>query len=134
MSAIITIRGRLGAAPTSRETSNGSQMATGSLAVTLPSRQEDETEWFNLIPFGRVAEVLGGHKKGDALVAMGELQVNKYTTRDGKERRNLQVPIESLMTPKRARVVANGTPSKKKESKPQGEANPDEPFDDDISF
>ena len=132
MSAIITIRGRLGADSVTRQTSNGNQMATGSIAVTLPSRQDDETEWFNLIAFGRVGETLGGHKKGDALVAMGELQVNKYTTRNGEERCNLQVLVESLMTARRARVVANG--SKKKEPKPEGVANPDEPFDDDISF
>ena len=60
MSAVITIRGRLGADPVTRQTSNGNQMATGSLAVTLPSRQDDETEWFNLIAFGRVAETLVG--------------------------------------------------------------------------
>ena len=134
MSAVITVRGRLGADPVTRQTSNGGDMATGSLAVTLPSRQEDETEWFNLIAFGRVAEVLGGHKKGDSLVVMGELQVNKYTPHGGEERRNLQVLVESLMTARRARVIANGTAKKTKESKPQLEGNPDEPFNDDINF
>ncbi len=38
MSAVIAVRDRLGAAPVTRQTSNGSQMATGSLAVNLPTR------------------------------------------------------------------------------------------------
>ncbi len=41
------------------------------------------------------------------------------------------------MLPRHARAVTNGTPKKMKESKPELEAeagNPDEPFDDDISF
>ena len=79
MSAIITIRSRLGHDAQTRPLNNNGQMATGSLAVTLPSRQEDETEWFNLIAFGRVAETLGGHKKGDSLVVMGSNQIDfKY--------------------------------------------------------
>ena len=65
MSAFITIRGRLGHDAQTRPLNNNGQIATGSLAVTLPSRQEDETEWFNLIAFGRVAETLAGYKKGD---------------------------------------------------------------------
>ncbi len=113
-------------------------MATGSIAVSLPSREADETEWFNLIAFGRVAETLGGHRKGDALAVMGELQLNVWTAKTGEERRDLQVLVESIMTPRRARVVSNGTPSKPKKQKPQGEAetvgNHAEPFDDEIPF
>lgn len=138
MSAVITLRGRLGADPVSRQTANGSAMATGSIAVSLPSREADETEWFNLIAFGRVAEALGGHRKGDALAVMGELQLNVWTTKTGEERRDLQIIVESIMTPRRARLVSNGTPSKSKKQKPQGEAetagNLAEPFDDEIPF
>ncbi len=90
MSAVVTLRGCLGADPVTRQTNSGTNMVTASIAVNLPSRQGDETEWCNLLAFGRVAETLAIHKKGDALVALGELQVNRYTTRDGEERRNLQ--------------------------------------------
>ncbi len=142
MSAVITLRGRLGADPVSRETKNGKEMVTASIAVSLPTRESDEAQWFKLIAFGRTAEVLGKHGKGDALAIMGNLQLNVWTTKDGEERRDLQVLVEALMTPRRARAVANGTPSKKvnkEKSEPKAEAvaNADEsaePFDDDIPF
>ncbi len=139
MSAIITIRGRLGATPVMRQTSNDNQMATASIAVTLPARvEEQQTKWFQLIAFGRIAEALGKHVKGDAFVVMGELQLNVWTTKEGVERRNLQVLCEAIMSPRRARPITNGTAKKTKKSKLGLEAettgNPDEPFDDEIHF
>ncbi len=109
MSAVITIRGRLGADPVTRETKNGKGMVTASIAVSLPSREADETEWFNLIAFGQTAEVLGNHAKGDALAVMGGLQLNVWTTKAGEERRTLQILVEALMTPRRAYAVSNVT-------------------------
>ncbi len=138
MSAIITIRGRLGTKPVMRQTSNGNEMATASIAVTLPARvEEQQTQWFQLIAFGRTAEALGKHTKGDAVCLMGELQLNVWTTKEGVEKRDLQVLVESLMTPRRARVVANGTAKKTQKAKLELEAetagNPDA-FDDEINF
>ncbi len=81
MSAVITVRGRLGAKPTMRQTSNGGEMATASIGVTLPTRVvEQQTQWFQIIAFGRTAEALGKHTKGDAVCLMGELQLNVWTT------------------------------------------------------
>ena len=68
MSAVITLRGRLGADPVTRETKNGKGMVTASIAVSLPTRESDEVQWFQLLAFGRTAEALGRHAKGDALV------------------------------------------------------------------
>ncbi len=89
MSAIITIRGRLGAKPVMRQPSNGNEMATASIGVTLPARvEEQQTQWFQLIAFGRTAEALGKHAKGDAVCLMGELQLNVWTAKEGVERRH----------------------------------------------
>lgn len=138
MTGIVTIRGHLGADPVTRQTNSGTQMVTASIAVNLPTREGDGAQWFQLLAFGRTAEALGKHGKGDALVIMGELQLNVWTTKAGQERRDFQVLTEALMTPRRARVIANGTGKKTKESKSELEAEtagtPDEPFDDDIPF
>ncbi len=89
MFAIITIRGRLGAKPVVRQTCNANEMATASIGVTLPARvEEQQTQWFQLIAFGRTAEALGKHTKGDAVCLMGELQLNVWTTKEGVERRH----------------------------------------------
>ena len=134
MSAVITIRGRLGADPVTRETKNGKGMATASIAVSLPSREADETEWFNLIAFGQTAEVLGKHAKGDALAVMGGLQLNVWTTKAGEERRNLQILVEALMTPRRAYAVSNGTKKVKKKSQVQQPVTASADFNDDLGF
>ncbi len=138
MSAVITVRGRLGAKPVMRQTSNGNEMATASIGVTLPARVEkQQTQWFQLIAFGRTAEALGKHTKGDAVCLMGELQLNVWTTKEGVERRDLQVLCEAIMSPRRARPITNGTSKKTKQSRlGEGETagNLDEPFDDEIPF
>ncbi len=114
-------------------------MATASIAVTLPTRESDETQWFSLIAFGRTAEVLGKHAKGDALAVMGNLQLNVWTTKAGEERRDLQVLVEAIMTPRRAYSVSNGTKKVKKEpqaaqQKPEQPVTQDTDFDDNIPF
>ena len=139
MSVVITLRGRLGADPVSRETKNGQEMVTASIAVSLPTRESNETQWFKLIAFGRTAEALGKHGKGDALAAMGNLQLNVWTNKDGEERRDLQVLVEAIMTPRRAYAVSNGSKKVKKESqvaqqKPEEPVTTDADFDDDIPF
>ncbi len=85
----------------------------------------------------RIAEALGKHVKGDALVVVGELQLNVWTTKEGVERWDLQVLCEAIISPRRARVVANGTGKKTAKSKLELEAettgNPDA-FDDEVNF
>ena len=139
MSAIVTLRGRLGADPVTRKTNSGADMVTASLAVSLPTREGDDTQWFQLLAFGRTAEVLGKHAKGDALAIMGNLQLNVWTSEAGEERRDLQVVVEAIMTPRRAYSVSNGTKKVKKEpqaaqQKPEQPVTASADFDDDLGF
>src|SRR5215470_12674342 len=81
------VYGRLGADPIERQTRAGDAMATPSLAahVNRPGEPE-EIEWFSVITFGRVADELARHAKGDLLGVMGELTRSRFTGRDGTER------------------------------------------------
>ena len=101
-----SIYGRLGADPVERETRNGKTMVTASLAVSAgrPDAGE-ETQWFKLIAFGRAAEALARHVKGDLIGCMGELYRNRYTARDGQERESWNVTVEAIVS---ARTVRPG--------------------------
>jgi single-strand DNA-binding protein len=94
-----SIHGRLGADPVQRETSAGKPMVTGSLAVDVSKPgEEPATEWFSLLGFGKVAEALAQHAKGDLVSAMGPLTRSTFTDRDGKDRAGSSLLAESLLS------------------------------------
>ncbi len=89
-------------------------MVTVSLAVNAGRPDADEeTQWFNLIAFGRVAKDLARHGKGDLVACMGGLTKNRYTARDGQEREGWSVNIESIVS---ARTVRPGGGRKRAEA------------------
>src|SRR5690606_2826280 len=98
--------GRLGGDPKSIETRTGTAMAVANLAVELPDRQnESHTVWLGVVAFGRVAETLTRHSKGDLLSVVGRVQLNPYTDREGTEREQLQIIADAIVS---ARTVRPG--------------------------
>ena len=131
-----SIHGRLGADPIERQTKNGKVMVTATVAVDAARHGADaDTAWFNLIAFGRAAEALARHLKGDLIGCMGDLYRNRYTARDGQEREGWSLNVESIVS---ARTVRPGGGRKRAASgaaSSHGERRgPDQgtPFDDPI--
>ncbi len=109
-----SVYGRLGAAPVERETRNSNAMVTASIAVNAARFGADEdTAWFSLAAFGKTAESLLRHQKGDLLAAMGPLTRRRYTDRDGVEREGWSLTCEQIMS---ARTVRPGGGRKHKDS------------------
>ena len=101
-----SIYGRVGADPIERTTRNGKAMVTASLAVSAGRPDADEeTQWFNLIAFGRAAKDLARHAKGDLIGCMGPLTKNHYTAHNGQERESWSLSIEAIVS---ARTVRPG--------------------------
>ena len=101
-----SIYGRLGADPVERQTKNAKVMVTVPLAVSAGRPDADEeTQWFNLIAFGRAATDLMRQVKGDLVACMGTLTKNRYTARDGQERESWSLNVESIVS---ARTVRPG--------------------------
>lgn len=71
MSAQIAAYGRLVADPRAIGTKSGKQMTAARLAVSVECRERDasepgeETLWLGILAFGRAADDLAGHGKGD---------------------------------------------------------------------
>ncbi len=129
-----SIYGRLGADPVERETRNGKAMVTASLAVSAGRPDADqETQWFNLVAFGRAGEDLMRHQKGDLVACMGALTKNRYTARDGQERESWSLNVESIVS---ARTVRPGGGRKRAETAPAApagaSADAGRPFNDPI--
>jgi len=93
-----SLYGRLGADPKALTTKNNKAMTRASLAVDCTSfnAESQETEWFAVVAFGRLAEAPARHQKGDMLAVSGALSRNRWTTKDGEERLTWQVVADDL--------------------------------------
>ncbi|EPK4322427.1 single-stranded DNA-binding protein [Citrobacter freundii] len=88
MTAQISAYGRLVADVQSRTTNNGNPMAFTRMAVTA---------------FGRQAQALAKHQKGDLVSVAGNMQVNQWTGNDGGTQTGYQVIADSVISARTAR-------------------------------
>ncbi len=130
-----SIYGRLGADPVELQTKNGNVMATASLAVSAGRPDADEeTQWFNLIAFGRAAKDLARHTKGDLVGCMGPLTKNRYTAHNGQEREGWSLTVESILSARTVRPSGGRTSRRRDVSMAPAGASADAgtPFNDPI--
>lgn len=104
MTTTIQIYGRLGRAPEQRTTAVGKAMATGAMVVDL-GRDGEMPEWFSLVAFGTIGEVLARHAKGEMVAVSGRLTKSAWAGKDGAERSGFLVLVDSLAS---ARTVRPG--------------------------
>ena len=84
MTAQIAAYGRLVADPRPHETCSGKPMTTVRVAVTVECREGggetgEGTLWLSVIAFGRVAEDLARHAKGEPVSVSGRLQLSTFS-------------------------------------------------------
>lgn len=86
MAAQISAYGRLVADPETRTTGKGTSMAMARLAVSLPCNAAADgqaTFWLGVLAFGKQADALARHVKGDLVSVAGNMQLNQWTEQDG---------------------------------------------------
>ena len=108
MTAQISAYGRLVADPQTRTTNSGGSMAMGRLAVALPCHAAEGGEvtfWLGVVAFGKQADALAGHVKGDLVSVAGAMQINQWTGKDGGTQQGYQVVADSVIS---ARTVRPG--------------------------
>lgn len=95
----VTLLGRLGRDP---KTSDAQGLAICRLALATTRRYKgrdgkEETEWHNVVVFGKTAEVAQQYLvKGSEVYIEGRLHTRKYTDKQGVERYATEVICESL--------------------------------------
>jgi len=92
----VSLIGRLGADPQLRYTQNGTAVATCSIAVPR-RRNREETDWFDLTFWGKLAELAAQHlTKGRQVGITGRLQQERWETQEGEKRSRVVVVVDEL--------------------------------------
>ena len=131
-----TIIGRLGQDPEVRVTPKGVPLLNFSLAydVWQPGSKEDKTEWQSVVAWGKDAEFLGKFaSKGDLVFAQGDVTVNRWKGKDGKEceRQQISAGKVRLLTRKGTKLPPKGEPASQEQTYTPP---PSTPYEDDIPF
>ena len=100
-----SIHGRLGKDPKPIETKTGKPMTKASVAVDVSQRDSEATLWVRVVAFGRLADALAKHAKGETLSAAGRFELSRWTDAEGNERENWQLIADALVS---ARTVRPG--------------------------
>jgi single-strand DNA-binding protein len=85
-----------------RYTPNGQGVTSFSVAssrryTTSSGEQKEETEWFNVNAWGRLAELCNQYlTKGQQVYVEGRLSSRSYETRDGQTRFSLEVNLTDV--------------------------------------
>ena len=132
-----SIYGRLGRDPQQRQTKNGADMVTASLAVdaTPGNAEESETIWFQILAFGKVADTLAHHSKSDLVSLSGQITQSRWTGNDGEERVGMTIIANTVISAKSVRPTGGrkkAESDQKTECALAGGAAGD--FNDDIPF
>ncbi|HMQ61788.1 MAG TPA: single-stranded DNA-binding protein [Flavilitoribacter sp.] len=99
----VTLIGHLGRDPESKTLENGRMFAKFTLATDEVYRNNDgekvkETQWHNVILWGKKAESMNGLlKKGKEVVVRGKLTYRTYKDKDGIERSFPEIVASELM-------------------------------------
>ncbi|HDS5113013.1 single-stranded DNA-binding protein [Klebsiella quasipneumoniae subsp. quasipneumoniae] len=83
-------------------------MAMARLAVSLPCNAAEggqATFWLGVIAFGKQADALARHQKGDLVSVAGNMQLDQWTGQDGGTQQGYQVLVDSVIC---ARTVRPG--------------------------
>ena len=82
-------------------------MTVASLAVTVPLREGgetvDATQWLNVTAFGRLADDLAQHGKGEMVAVIGRAQLRRYQAQDGGAREEIGIVADSLVSARTSR-------------------------------
>lgn len=94
--------GRLTRDPEMRSTNTGQNvtsisLATGRTYTDKNGQKQEQTEYHNLVLWGRTAEIANQYLiKGQECCFEGRLQTRSYTGKDGVERRVTEVVVENM--------------------------------------
>lgn len=98
----VILIGRLGKDIDLRQTGAGSSIANMTLATTRrykdgQGQPQEETEWHNIVFFGKTAEIASQYlHKGSSVYIEGRLHTRKYTDKQGIERYATDIIGETL--------------------------------------
>jgi len=97
----VILLGNVGKDPEVRETKAGNivnlVMATSEKYTDKSGQKQENTEWHNLVVFGKLADVVSKYvKKGDKLYVEGSITTRKWEDKEGNTRYNTEIKVRDL--------------------------------------
>ena len=97
----VQLLGNIGKDPEVRETEAGNivnlTMATSEKSTDKSGQKQENTEWHNLVVFGKLADVVAKYvKKGDKLYVEGSITTRKWEDKEGNTRYTTEVKVRDL--------------------------------------
>ena len=99
----IQIIGHLGKEPEMRYTPSGKPVTTFTVAVsrswnTGDGERHSETEWFNIVAWGNLAEICKQYlTKGQQVYIEGRLQTRKWDDKEGAKHTSVEIVANEMM-------------------------------------
>jgi single-strand DNA-binding protein len=99
----VQLIGNVGNAPEVRNTESGKKLIRFSVATNESYRNAKgekitETQWHNLIAWGKVADIAEKYlAKGTEVAIEGKLMNNNYTDKDGNKKYNTEILVHELL-------------------------------------
>jgi len=99
----VQLLGRLGKDPEIKELANGSKLAKFSIATNeyyfnKDGEKVEETNWHNIVAFGKQAELIEQYNhKGDEVLIDGRLTSNSYTDKNNEKRYSVDVVVNECL-------------------------------------
>lgn len=131
----VMIIGNLGKDPELRYTASGKAVASFSVAVTSKFGDKEETTWFNIVVWDKVADICAKYlKKGSKVYLEGRMQNRTFDKSDGTTGYSTEIVCHQMqmLSPKDENGGARDTVQRP----PQQQRPEEPPFnpDDDIPF
>ena len=113
----VTLIGNLGKDPVFRHTTNGTAVASFSLATSerfksKTGESEEKTEWHNIVVWGKLAEIANEYlSKGKTVYILGKLETSKWQDKDGNDRHTINIVGKELqmLSPKTSYDTSSST-------------------------
>jgi single-strand DNA-binding protein len=99
----VSLIGRLGMDPEVTKFESGSMLARFSLATSDSYKDKngewvDNTEWHNIVAWGKSAELVKDKlQKGTEIALEGKLEHDSYTTKEGEKRTKTQIKMREFI-------------------------------------
>jgi len=132
----VLIAGRLTADPELRTTPSGAHVTSFSVATNRnwtdkDGNKKEETEFHNIVAWGRQADVVNQFsKKGNLILVEGRLQTRAWETKEGQTRKTTEIIAERIQLGPRPSGQAGGSSKKDSDEKGPQEKKDDMPVID----
>lgn len=99
----VMIIGHLGRDPEMRYTPSGRPVTTFTVAVsrswnTVDGERHNETEWFNIVAWGNLAEICKQYLyKGQQVYVEGRLQTRRWEDKEGQKHVSVEIVASEMM-------------------------------------